>query len=148
MKIVVDTNVALSGLLWGGPPNRLLKWAREGVLRILACEETTAELRHALIYKKFSKRITALEATPDEVFAYYMNLVLFVPSPRNIPEKIAKDPFDNLFLGLASENKARLIVSGDKHLLDLKQFLRIQIVTPSEACEVIETLIKSGVPHR
>ena len=142
MKIVVDTNVALSGLLWGGPPNRILKWAREGVLEILACEETTAELRRVLGYRRFSKRISALETTPDEVFAYYMNLVLFVPTPKNIPEKIPKDPFDNLFLGLASENKARLIVSGDKHLLDLGEFLRIQIVTPSEACEVIETLIK------
>jgi putative PIN family toxin of toxin-antitoxin system len=142
MKIVVDTNVALSGLLWGGPPNRILKWAREGVLEILACEETTAELRRVLGYRRFSKRISALETTPDEVFAYYMNLVLFVPTPKNIPEKIDKDRFDNLFLGLASENKARLIVSGDKHLLDLGEFLRIQIVTPSEACEVIETLIK------
>jgi putative PIN family toxin of toxin-antitoxin system len=142
MKIVVDTNVALSGLLWGGPPNRILKWAREGVLEILACEETTAELRRVLGYRRFSKRISALETTPAEVFAYYMNLVLFVPTPKNIPEKIDKDRFDNLFLGLASENKARLIVSGDKHLLDLGEFLRIQIVTPSEACEVIETLIK------
>ena len=142
MKIVVDTNVALSGLLWGGPPNRILKWARDGILRIVACEKTTGELRRALVYKKFSKRISALETTPAEVFAYYMNLVFFVPTPKNIPEKIAKDPFDNLFLGLASENKARLIVSGDKHLLDLAEFLRIQIVTPSEACEVIETLIK------
>jgi putative PIN family toxin of toxin-antitoxin system len=142
MKIVVDTNVALSGLLWGGPPNRILKWGREGVLEILACEETTAELRRVLRYKRFSKRISALENTPDVVFAYYMNLVLFVPTPKNIPEKIHKDRFDNVFLGLASENKARLIVSGDKHLLDVGEFRRIQIVTASEACEVIETLIK------
>jgi putative PIN family toxin of toxin-antitoxin system len=142
MKIVVDTNVALSGLLWGGPPNRLLKWAREGVLKILACEETTAELRRALFYKKFSKRLSALETTAAEVLSYFMNLALFVPSPINIPEKIGKDPFDNLFLGLASENRARLIVSGDRHLLDLAKFQRIQIVTPAEACEVIESLIR------
>ena len=144
MKIVVDTNVALSGLLWRGPPNQILKWAREGILRILACQETTAELRRALSYKKFSKRISALETTPAEVLAYYMNLVLFVPAPKITPEKIAEDSFDNLFLGLASENKARLIISGDKHLLELAEFQRIQIVTPSQACQVIETLVKSG----
>jgi len=142
MKIVVDTNVALSGLLWRGPPNQILKWAREGRLRILACEETIAELRRALNYKKFSKRISALETAQGEVFAYYMNLVLFVPAPKNIPEKIIEDSFDNFFLALASENKARLIISGDKHLLDLAEFQGIQIVTPSEACEVIETLVK------
>jgi len=142
MKIVVDTNVVLSGLLWRGPPNQILKWAREGILEILACEETTAELRRALRYKRFSKRISALETTPAEVFAYYMNLILFVPNPEFIPKQIIEDPFDNLFPALASENKARLIVSGDKHLLDLEEYQRIQIVTPSEACQVIETLVK------
>jgi len=142
MKIVVDTNVVLSGLLWRGPPNQILKWAREGILEILACEETTAELRRALRYKRFSKRMSALETTPAEVLAYYMNLVLFVPTPEIIPEQIIEDPFDNLFLALASDNRARLIISGDKHLLELEEYQRIQIVTPSEACQVIETLVK------
>jgi len=142
MKIVVDTNVALSGLLWRGPPNQILKWAREGILGILACEETTAELRRALRYKRFSKRMSALETTPAEVLAYYMNLVLFVPTPEIIPEQIIEDPFDNLFLALASDNRARLIISGDKHLLELEEYQRLQIVTPSEACQVIEALVK------
>ena len=142
MKIVVDTNVVLSGLLWRGPPNQILKWAREGTLEILACEKTATELRRALRCRSFTKRISALETTPAEVFAYYMNLILFVPDPKIIPEQIIKDPFDNLFLALASENKARLIVSGDKHLRDLEEYQRIQIVTPSEACQVIETVIE------
>jgi len=142
MKIVVDTNVVLSGLLWRGPPNQILKWAREGILEILACEETTAELRRALRYKRFSKRMSALETTPAEVLAYYMNLVLFVPTPEIIPEQIIEDPFDNLFLALASDNRARLIISGDKHLLELEEYQRLQIVTPSEACQVIEALVK------
>jgi len=74
----------------------------------------------------------------DEVFAYFMNLVIFVPSPKLIPKEITVDPFDNLFLALASESKARLIISGDIHLLDFKEFNNIQIVTPAEACQVIE----------
>jgi len=52
MRAVVDTNVALSGLLWHGPPNQILEWAREGNLEILACEETTAELSRVLRYPK------------------------------------------------------------------------------------------------
>ena len=39
MKIVVDTNVTVSGLLWGGPPNQILKWARDKTIRILACDK-------------------------------------------------------------------------------------------------------------
>ncbi len=48
MKIVIDTNVAVSGLLWGGPPNQLLKWARDGVLEAIGCEETVEEVRRVL----------------------------------------------------------------------------------------------------
>ena len=139
MKAVVDTNVAISGLLWNGPPNKILRWARQGVLKVLACEETTAELRRVVQYGRFSQRISALETSPAKVFAYFMNLILFVPTPEFIPNQIIEDPFDNLFLELASENKAHLIISGDKHLLDLKEYNHIQIVTPSEACIVIKT---------
>lgn len=141
MKVVVDTNVVVSGLLWGGPPNRILRWAREGLLEIVACEETTAELKRVIQYKRFSKRLSDLDTSSNEVFSYFMNLVTFVPTPEIIPEVIKKDRFDNIFLALALENKARLIISGDRHLLDLKEFKDIQIVMPSEATRVIETLL-------
>jgi len=102
MNSVIDTNVVISGLLWDGPPNQLLKWARDGIIRIFACEETITELKNVIEYKKFAKRLSIIGSTPDEVFAYFMNLVKFVPSPKFIPEEIIEDPFDNLFLALAS----------------------------------------------
>lgn len=141
MRIVIDTNVAISGLLWYGAPNQILKWAREGLLKIVSCEETTAELRRIIEYEKFTQRLSVLGFSQAEVLAYFMNLVFHVPSPEFIPEKILEDPFDNFFLALASENTARLIVSGDKHLLTLEEYSGIQIVTPSEACRVIETVL-------
>ena len=141
MKVVVDTNVVVSGLLWGGQPNRILRWAREGLLEIVACEETTAELRRVTQYKRFSKRLSDLDTSSNEVFFYFMNLVKFVPTPEIIPDIIKKDRFDNIFLALALENKAHLIISGDRHLLDLREFKDIQIVMPSEATRVIENLL-------
>ncbi|MCP4369147.1 MAG: putative toxin-antitoxin system toxin component, PIN family [Deltaproteobacteria bacterium] len=98
----------------------------------------SVELKRVIDYKRFTKRLSTIGSTPDEVFAYFMNLSVFVPSPKFIPEKIIEDTFDNLFLALASENKAHLIISGDNHLLDIKEYNHIQIVTPSEACKVIE----------
>ena len=141
MKAVVDTNVALSGLLWAGPPNRILQWAREGVLEIIGCYETTDELRRVLQYDKFYQRIQALSATPAQVYAYFVNLISFAPTPETIPQVITEDSFDNYFLALAHENKTHLIISGDKHLLDLKEYKAIQIVTPSEAAAVIDELL-------
>lgn len=140
MKIVIDTNVAVSGLLWGGPPNQLLKWARDGVLEAIGCEEIIEEIRRVLRYKKFVKRISHLDTSPGEVIAYFMNLVRFVPSPGSIPNAIPEDPFDNIFLALAFDNDAVLVVSGDKHLLNLEAYKGIQIVLPGEATTIIETL--------
>lgn len=142
MRAVVDTNVVVSGLLWGGPPNQILKWARDAVLKIMACEETSAEVKRVIQYKRFSQRLSDLDTTPNEVIAYFMNLVIFVPTPQFIPRAIHKDLFDNIFLALASENKAHLIISGDKHLLDIKEYNDIPVVTPSEASRLIEILLK------
>ena len=140
MKVVIDTNVAISGLLWSGPPNQILKWSRDGLLKTFGCEATTAELKTVLRYEKFSKRLAALDTTSEKVFAYFMNLIHYVPTPKIIPDIIKADPFDNIFLALALQNKTHLIISGDEHLLEQKKYQGIQIVTPKEACSVIETI--------
>ena len=142
MKIVIDTNVAISGLLWGGAPNQILRLCRNGVIRILECDETLDEVKRVIQYDKFADRISGLGTTAIEVFAYFMNLVTYVPSPKIIPDVIKQDPFDNIFLGLASEKSASLIVSGDNHLLDYESYKGIQIATPSEGVSVISSLLK------
>ena len=59
MKIVLDTNVIVSGLLWGSPSNRLLRWARDGVLEVICCEEAIVEVKRVIEYPKFSRRMAA-----------------------------------------------------------------------------------------
>jgi putative PIN family toxin of toxin-antitoxin system len=139
MKFVADTNVLISGLLWGGPPNQILKWARNDLVDVLTCEQTLKELKQVIQYKRFTQRLTVLETTPQEVIAYAMNLMTFVPNPENIPEIIKEDPSDNTFLAIASDYNAHMIVSGDHHLLNLKEYNSIQIVAPSLAVRVIES---------
>jgi len=141
MKVVVDSNVAVAGLLWEGPPNQILKWARQGFLILLACHETVRELGRILQIQKFQPRLSMLGVSADEGCAYYMNLVSFVPTPRRIPDRIREDPFDKLFLGLALEYGAQLIITGDSHLLELRSHKGIQIVTPRDACKVVETVL-------
>lgn len=142
MRVVIDTNVAVSGLLWAGPPNRLLKWARDGVLEIFGCPVTTDEVRRVLNYEKFHRRLSDLGVLPDEAYAYFVNLISFVPTPQIIPQVIHDDRFDNNFLALAVAKKVHLIISGDKHLLELKAYKDIQITTPSEATAIIAKLMR------
>lgn len=134
--------MTISGLLWGGAPNQILKLCRNGVVRILECDETLDEVKRALRYPKFSDRLSALGITAIEVFSYFMNLATYVPSPETIPDVIKQDPSDNIFLGLASENSASLIVSGDRHLLEFESYKGIQIVTASEGVSVISSFVK------
>ena len=134
--------MTVSGLLWAGAPNQILKFCRNGIVQILECDETIDEVKSVLHYSKFSDRLSALGTTATEAFAYFMNLATYVPSPENIPDVIEQDPFDNIFLGLASENSASLIVSGDRHLFEIESYRAIQIVSPSEAVRVISSFIK------
>lgn len=142
MRVVADTNVVISGLLWGGPPNEILRWARDGLLELMACEETAGELKRVLQHKRLSRRMSDLDTAPQQAFAYFMNRATFVPNPAHDPGEIDADRFDNVFLALASEGRARLIISGDRHLLRLKECRSVHIVTPSEAVRIIETLLK------
>jgi putative PIN family toxin of toxin-antitoxin system len=112
------------------------------VIRILECDATLNEVKSVLRNPKFSDRLSALGVTAIEVFAYFMNLATYVPPPETIPDVIKQDPFDNIFLGLASENSASLIVSGDRHLLRFESYKGIQIVTPSEGVRVISSYAK------
>ena len=142
MRVVADTNVIVSGLLWGGPPNQILRWARDGIFSVLTCFEAALELKRVLRYGRLSRRIRMLGLHGEDVFAYFMNLAVFMPTPKVIPAKITADPFDNLFLALATDNGAGLIIAGDRHLLELKKYGKIEIVTAGEACQVIEDLLK------
>ncbi|MBW1818474.1 MAG: putative toxin-antitoxin system toxin component, PIN family [Deltaproteobacteria bacterium] len=141
MRIVADTNVIVSGLLWGGPPNRVLKWARDGLLQIVGCGETINELRDVLRHGRFSNRLSRLASSRKEALAYFLDFLKVIPTPEFIPKAIPQDPFDNIFLALAVDGGARFIVSGDHHLLDLKEYKSIQIVTPSEAVRIVEVLL-------
>ena len=140
MRVVLDTNVLVSGLLWSGAPNQLLKWTRDRSLDALSCESAIAEVKRVLDYPKFAARISALDSTPALMIAYLMNLVTHVPHPGHVPAIVSEDPSDDLFLALATENQGRLIVSGDQHLLSLKEYQRIPIVTPGEAVELVKRL--------
>jgi uncharacterized protein len=140
MRVVLDTNVLVSGLLWGGPPNQLLRWARDGILQAICCPEVIQEVSHVLAYPRLSRRLEALGCTGEQALAYLLNLMRHVPSPKHIPAVLAEDPSDDLFLALAEREQALLTVSGNRHLLDLVEYAGIQVVSPAEAVGVVGRL--------
>jgi putative PIN family toxin of toxin-antitoxin system len=91
-----------------------------------------AELQGVLNRPKFAQQLAQRGITVSDVFDGYAAIVqLVVPAP--IVPTIVHDPADDQVLATAHACHAHLIVSGDSHLLDLKQFMGIDIVTAASA---------------
>jgi putative PIN family toxin of toxin-antitoxin system len=132
MRLVLDTNVVLAGLLWNGLPRRLLDLAIDDVVTLYSSQPLLDELLHTLCYQKFGKRIASRETSAQALMAQYGALVTLV-MPAGILPTIERDPDDDAVLACALAAQADLIVSGDAHLLNLKQFQQIPVITAAQA---------------
>jgi putative PIN family toxin of toxin-antitoxin system len=136
VKLVVDTNVVISGLLWLGNPGRLLEAAASGLLRIYTSSALVDELAISLGKGKLAPRVRTGGLTLDELLRRYLDVAIVVEAPPIAPVVLA-DPDDDHVLACALAAQADLIVSGDSDLLDLKSFQGIPIVAAAEALERI-----------
>ena len=125
MKIVLDTNVVVSGIFFSGPPREILRsWSR-GKIQLLITPEIFKEYQRvaAELHDKYPKieikRILELILVGSE---------LVVAS--SLPRPICIDPDDDKFFDCAAAGMASLIVSGDKHLLKASGSHGISVVTP------------------
>jgi uncharacterized protein len=132
VRLVLDTNTALSGLLWGGTPGRLIDAAEAGQVELVSSAALLAELQGVLSRDKFVKQLARRGLTVADVFDGYAALVTIV-TPAVITLTITRDPADDQVLAAALAAQADVIVSGDAHLLDLKSFLGISIINAAEA---------------
>jgi len=136
VRRVLDTNTALSGLLWGGTPGRLIDAAVAGRIELASSAALLAELQGVLAREKFARQLANRGLTVDDVFDGYAALVLIV-APAVIAPTITRDPADDQVLAAALAAQVDGIVSGDAHLLDLKSFQNIEIITAATAVERI-----------
>jgi putative PIN family toxin of toxin-antitoxin system len=133
MRLVLDTNVVVAGLLWASTPRHLLNRAVDEALTLFSSPALIDELAHTLHYRKFVQRIEQAGTTPSALVAQYSVLVTLV-SPTHVPRVIEHDVDDDQVIAAAVAAQADLIVSGDrKHLLPLGDYAGIVIVTPAEA---------------
>lgn len=138
MRLVLETNVVASGLLWGGAPAQLLDAAQLGEIELFTSRPLLAELAGILTRVKFAKAIAATGLPPGELVLGYAALATIVEAAQISPA-IAVDPQDDQVLACAVAARAALIVSGDKHLHSLGgQYDGIPIVRPAEAVRILE----------
>ena len=124
--VVIDTNVVLSALLFGGTPGRLIPmWQRSAITPYISREILDEYLR-VLTYPRFQLSESEIAyLIYREVLPYFEVAAL----PGSRPLIISADPSDDLFLYCAQAAGAYYIISGDQHLLALGVFEQIRIVT-------------------
>ncbi len=123
-RLVLDTNIVISGVLFGGPPRSILELALEGAIELFSSPEMEDELEQVL-RTKFPEHLPAIQET---LFALHELTTLTLP--RRTVRIIREDPSDNRILECALSAKADAIVSGDHHLLDVGEFRGIPILSP------------------
>ena len=141
MRLVLDTNTALSGLLWGGTPGRLIDAAADGTIELVSSAALLAELQGVLARAKFARQLAKRGLAVGDVFDGYAALVI-IAAPTRVSPTVLRDPSDDQVQAALAAG-ADLIVSGDAHLLDLKRFHGVDIVTAASA---IERLVPGDPP--
>ncbi len=139
MRLVLDTNTALSGLLWGGVPGGLVDAAVAGAVELASSAALLAELQGVLSRQKFAAQLARRGLVVADVFGGYAALVVLV-TPAVIKPTVTRDPADDQVLAAALAAQVDFVVSGDADLLDLKSFLGIEIITAREAVERLRVI--------
>ncbi len=133
LRVVLNSNVIISEFLFGGPLGAVLSHAVAGSIRCFTSLAILDEVRDVLQRPKFG-------LTPDQALRVIEELhdLCEVVRPRQRIVVVAADPDDNAVIECAVAAKADLVVSGDAHLLDLKEWEGIRIVSPALALKEIE----------
>lgn len=143
LRLVLDTNVVVAGLLWNGPPRRLLQAAIDGEVDLFSSAVLLDELAHTLGYTKFTKRVESFGTSIAALAAQYAALVNPV-APASVLRVAANDADDDHVIAAAVAARAELIVTGDrKHLLPIGTHQGIAIVTAREVVDRLEAKLKT-----
>jgi uncharacterized protein len=131
MRIVLDTNVWLSGLLWGGVPAQILQLVEQGQLEAIVSEEILIELRQTLDRPKLQKRLNQLGIDANAIMLAVRQAVVIVES-EVIQVDNLRDPKDAIIIAAAISGEAAFIISGDQDLLVLQEISSIPILSPRD----------------
>jgi putative PIN family toxin of toxin-antitoxin system len=125
-RVVFDTNIWISGLLWRGKPFQCLLLARSGIVQLVHCSPMIAELAQKL-RKPFGFTENRLQA----VLYDYKRMSHQVDITGNL-HLVSDDPDDDKFVECALVAGASVIVSGDRHLLYLDEYQGVRVLSAAE----------------
>lgn len=128
MRAVLDPNVVISGLLSAaGAPAQVLRAFEDGAFELIASDLLLDELERALAYPRLRRRIGEEDARAT--VQWLARAATMIADPTDPPAVRSEDPGDDYLIALAAAERC-ILVSGDRHLLDLVP--RIPVLSPRE----------------
>lgn len=125
MRLVVDTNVLISGAFYPGSSSRILDACVGGKFQLVLSPDIITE--YTRVGEEFTKK------RPNVPFARFLEIListaLLLQAPP-LPEPVCVDPDDDKFIACALAGNAKVITSGDKHLLSVSGYAGIEIMRP------------------
>ena len=128
IRVVLDTNVLVSALLFSGEMGRLITGWKDGAFRPVFSRDTFDEFRRVLAYPKFSLTVQEIEVLIEDEVLPFCEVI----ETGEEVNGLCRDPADDKFLSCAVAAAASFIVSGDRDLLDLGSFCNIPIITAAD----------------
>ena len=141
LRVVLDSNVIISGFLFGGQPARILDRVADGSVQCFTSLPILDEIRNVLQRPKFG-----LSSEQVLVMVGELHDLCQIVRPTISAQVVAADPDDDMVLECAVAAGANLIVSGDSHLQAIQQWNSIRILSPAEFIRQIETQKGPGEP--
>ncbi|MFH0978729.1 MAG: putative toxin-antitoxin system toxin component, PIN family [Candidatus Woesearchaeota archaeon] len=133
MKVVIDTNVFISGIFWTGSPNKVITAWKAGKFQTIVSIDIVNEISRVLSDFEI--------ALPPEQISEWTDLIMknsIIVEPQDKVMIVKEDPADNKFVDAAVSGKAELIVTGDAHLKKLKEYQGVKIISPDEFLQMLK----------
>jgi|SRR3989344_1024202 len=136
MKIVLDTNVWLSGIFWDDEASKILEKAEKKEMQIMISEDILSEIVNVLNREsKFQKYILNLRLSIEDLLRTILSISTLIETKTKL-DIIKADPKDNIILEAAIDEKVEYVISYDNHLLNMIEFRGIKIISPGEFLKI------------
>lgn len=130
MRVVVDTNVFVSGVFFGGVPGLVLELWKVGDVELVMTEAILSEYEDVL--RRLGARYPGVD--PDPIVGLVVKKAIFVQAAR-LPAPVCADAGDDKFIAGAIGGRAKVIVSGDKYLLEVSGHKGVRVLKPADFAE-------------
>ena len=131
MKVVLDSNIFISGIIFGGNPRKIIELVIEGKIQLFISPDILREIKEVLERDKFG-----FDAAITQQVVHEIELISHLVKPAITHSVVERDHDDNIIIDCAVEAGVDYVVTGDTDLLSMEGYGEIRIANPADFLEL------------